>query len=179
MLPTTVVRGRKNPLHLKFPARLRRIRKQRKLSASALSLLACMSRGSVGFLEVGTRLPRVNTVERLANALKVSPAWLAFGTEASFEPADGGELLCVGLAARVMDARVARGLGNKDMARRAEISAAEARAVQSGTMPTLDTIEQLAKALSVSSAWLAFGIGAMETTQRTKGQERLSASQPA
>jgi len=166
VLPTDVVRGRKNPLHLLFPARLRHARKAQQLSASALSTAAGLSRGSVAFLEAGTRIPRVNSVEHLAYALSVAPDWLAFGLGSRHLQSRAADGLCRDLGGRVLQVKTALGLGNKDLGRRAELSPAEIRAVLTGTMPTIDRVERLASGLSVSPAWLAFGLGPMELPTR-------------
>lgn len=169
VLPTAVVRGRKNPVHLKFPQRLRKARKAARLSGSALSLTAGVGRNSIPALEDGSRVPRLPMVERLARALKVSPAWLAFGAESeAAEVAAEGPLLCSGLAKRIREVREALGLANKDLARRADVLAAEVRAFQAGTMPGIDTAEALATALDVRPAWLAYGIGPVAPTTRRR-----------
>jgi hypothetical protein len=52
-----------------------------------------------------------------------------------------------------------------------------ASAVERGTLCTLDTLEALAKALGVSPAWLAFGLGPMEApTRRRLGLQHQSAT---
>ena len=87
---------------------------------------------------------------------------LAFGLgdAAAVEPAPG----CAGLKLR---AREARGLlAVKELARRAATSPAQVRAVESGSMPSLDTLEDIARALGVSPAWLAFGEGPRELPRR-------------
>lgn len=157
MLPTHVVRGRKNPLHLKLPERLRRARRKAALSASALSLAAGISKGGAAKLEAGTWVPRLLTVERLAIALGVSPAWLAFGLELEWQPAK--YLGCKGLAERVREARAWSGFSVREVERRAEMAEGAIRAVERGTMPSLDSLEKIAKALSVSPAWLGYGQG--------------------
>lgn len=164
VLPTHVVRGRKNPLHLKLPERLRRARTKAALSASALSLEAGISQGGVAKLEAGTWVPRLPTVERLATALRISPAWLAFGLEPDWTP--GRYLGCSGLAQRVRQARAIRGFSIREVERRAETAEGSVRAIEGGTMPGLDTLEQIAKALAVSPAWLAYGEGPMEAPTR-------------
>ena len=159
-----MVRGRKNPLHLKFPERLRRARKEAALSASALSLTAGISKGGTAKLEAGSWVPRLSTVERLAVALRVSPAWLAFGIEADWPtPSYVG---CSELAVRVGEARALRGFSIRELERRASSAEGSIRAVESGTMPSLETLERIAKALDVSPAWLAFGQGPQELPAR-------------
>jgi len=162
MLPGRVVRGKPNPLHWKFRERLRRARRAAKLSASALSLSAGVGRSTVSMMELGTRLPRLPMVERLADALHLSPAWLAFGLDVPYEPVDRVELRSDGFAERAQHARTARRLTLREVARRLSSSASAVRTLESGAMPTLDTLEALANMLRVSPAWLAFGIGPME-----------------
>ena len=103
------------------------------------------------------RVPRVNTVERLADALQVSAGWLAFGIEAPWTRAE--EARSAGMAARFSEARSSLGLSVKDLARRAGTSPAEVRIVEQGSMPTLGTVALLARGLGVSPSWLAFGEG--------------------
>jgi hypothetical protein len=102
------------------------------------------------------------------DVLHVSPAWLAFGMELSWEPRQGSKLRCEGLAARAHEARTARGLTPQALGQRSGSSGNEIRAIESGTMPTLDTVEQLAKALGVSPAWLAYGQGLMAAPTRRR-----------
>lgn len=102
--------------------------------------------------ELGEGLPRRDTLGRVAAALGVSPAWLAFG----LGPEDGGGT-SDGLADRVRAARLALGLSRREIARRAALTEGVIRLVEGGSSPALDTLEALAKALGVSPAWLAFG----------------------
>lgn len=157
MLPGHVVRGRKNPLHWKFPDRLRSARKQQNLSAAALSIAAGIGRGSTALMESGERLPRVSTVERLSVVLRVSPAWLAFGADNGRTNNANGTGPRERLAARAKKARHALGLSLNEVGRRANSSAAAIRALEAGSDPTLDTLESLAHALAVSPGWLGFG----------------------
>ncbi len=66
-------------LYKGMPARLKRTRKERGLNPTALGKMAGLSRTAVTDLESGRSAPHVDTIERLARALDVSPAWLAFG----------------------------------------------------------------------------------------------------
>ena len=80
VIPNGVVRGRKNPLHFGFAERLKRARRVADVSYAALGRQAGFgSRTTAALLENGERVPRVDTVEKLASALDVSPAWLAYG----------------------------------------------------------------------------------------------------
>ena len=163
-----MVRGRKNPLHLKLPERLRRARKKMALSASALSVQAGISKGGVAKLEAGTWVPRLPTVEFLAVALRISPSWLAFGLEVDWRL--GKYVGHSGLAQRVREARAIRGFSIREVERRAGTAEGSVRAIEGRTMPSLDTLEQIAKALGVSPAWLAYGEGPMDAPPRRTAQ---------
>lgn len=60
-------------------ARLFQVRKAAGLGLIKLGKMAGVSHSTIGDIEKGRQLPAVDTVERLARALKVRPAWLAFG----------------------------------------------------------------------------------------------------
>jgi len=186
MLPTLVTRGRKNPGYVTLPERLRRTRKAAGMSASALSVHAGVGTRVVNLVETGLRVPRLSTVELVADALKVSPAYLAFGVEAVWEPRAGKELRCAGLAERAREAREARGLSLREVARRADrsegakrddLSEGAIRSVERGRMPALNSLEKLARALGVSPSWLAYGIGPMERVTRRGDTMRPSAEE--
>lgn len=59
--------------------RLRAARESRGLSLMQLARISGVSPAAVSYLERGEKLPRTDTVERLARALQVSRCWLAFG----------------------------------------------------------------------------------------------------
>jgi len=164
MLPGQVVRGRQNPLHWKFSERLKRARREKNVTADNLSVAAGVSNSAVSHLEAGARLPRLPTLERIANALQVSPGWLAFGADAEFEPFDG--LRCSMLADRLRAGRNERGWSLRELDRQAGVAVGASRSIEAGGMPTLDTVELVAKALQVSPAWLAFGVGSADSTDR-------------
>lgn len=156
LLTTVVTRGRKNPTHWKLPERLRRERKQRQLSAAALSRAAGVGTNTVSQIEAGRRLPRLPMLERIADALKVSAGYLAYGQQGEWESI--AEPLCKELPGRLIAARAALGLSLREVDRRAGTTAGTIRAIEAGGQPTLDTLESLAAALAVSPAWLAFGL---------------------
>jgi DNA-binding XRE family transcriptional regulator len=60
-------------------ARLKAMRTLRSLSRAALAEAAGVQVGAIQNIEEGQAAPRINTIERLAIALDVTPAWLAFG----------------------------------------------------------------------------------------------------
>jgi len=69
-------------------------------------------------------------------------------------------LSCEGVGARLRKAREAAGLGFRPLGRAAGTSDTAVRLTEEGrTMPTVATVEALAKALGVSPCWLAFGAG--------------------
>lgn len=170
MLPKRVVRGRKNPLHVGFAERLRRTRQASSLSFTALAQKAGISNATTtSTLEHGKNIPRVDTVEKLARALRVSPAWLAFGVvpigEASSAPG------YIGLGPRLREVRKQQDFSLRAMERCAGLSSSLVRKTELGlSVPTLGTVEKLAKALGVSPAWLAYGLGPMEVASGKRTQ---------
>lgn len=163
-----MVRGRKNPLHLGFAERLRRARKAAGLTHAALARAAGLaSRTTTAILESGGSVPRVDTVEKLAAALKLPPSYLAFGAGS---PLPEGQAVCsVGLPDRLLMARQLRGLSRLQLGQRSGTSHTFVRMTETGTtMPNLAKLEELAKALGISPAWLAFGLDPMESAQPSR-----------
>jgi transcriptional regulator with XRE-family HTH domain len=62
-----------------FRANLRRIRKRAGMSQEEMGFLADLHRTEVGMLERGIRLPRIDTLIKLAGALEVEPGELLTG----------------------------------------------------------------------------------------------------
>lgn len=60
-------------------------RQEAGLGLIRLGKLSGVSHTTIGDIEKGRRMPAVDTVERLARTLSVSPAWLAYGTGAQRE----------------------------------------------------------------------------------------------
>ena len=120
-----------------------------------------------------SHVPRLDTVERVAYGLGLSPAFLAYGIEADADPPSDG-LRCEGVAQRLRQTRVQRGLSVLALATAAGLSHTAVGNVERGTMPTLATAESLAAALGVSPGWLAYGLGPMELPGR-----RTVAASPA
>ena len=164
LLTTVLTRGRKNPTYWKLPERLRRERKRRQLSAAALSRAAGVGTNTVSQIEAGQRLPRLPVLERIADALKISAGYLAYGQQGEWEAV--AELRCQGLQGRLIEARAALGLSLREVDRRAGTTAGTIRSIEAGGQPTLDTLESLASALTVSPTWLAFGLGPCNFTRR-------------
>lgn len=117
-------------------------------------------------------------VEHLACALGVSPTWLAFGFD-GFEawrervPRKGeperadptpqpAQRDCPeayrGIPERLRHAREQSGLSMRAIARATELSAQTIALIEAGrSVPLISNIEAIAKALTVSPGWLAFG----------------------
>jgi transcriptional regulator with XRE-family HTH domain len=79
MLSDLVTRGKRNPLHQGLADRLKKERKLQRLSFRALALRAEVGIGTPQNIEVERNAATLEVVEKLARALGVSPAWLAFG----------------------------------------------------------------------------------------------------
>lgn len=166
MVPSGVVRGRANPRHLTFPERLRKARRAAGLSCAALSRLAGLGGYMVASIEAGIRVPRLRAVELLGDALRASPAYLAYGLDVPWEPAEG--LRCEGVGERARAVREERGLTLREVGRGLASSAGTVQAIERGTMPGIDTAEDLAKALGVSPAWLAYDVGPRDAVPRKR-----------
>jgi len=152
-----VVRGRKNPLHYELPRRLKRARDQAGLSRLGLATKAGVSDATVLYIETSHRIPTVATIARLSTAIGLSAAWLAYGLG---EQGSTGEPHCSeGMAERLRSVRGERGLNRTDLARIAERTPGTVSGIENGGQAGVDTIEQLAKALGISPAWLAYGAG--------------------
>ena len=177
-----MVRGRRNPLYLGFPARLRKARRERKLSCRRLAEMAGLSGPLIRGIEVGGVVAGTDTAERIAEALQISPSALVYGIEAPYVPVSKGEvpaslLEAIGLQAsdlageylraqsisiRLMLAREARGLSARKLAAAAGLSHTALGHIERGRrIPSVATAEQLAKALQMSPAWLAYDEGDM------------------
>lgn len=60
-------------------ARLFQARQEAGLGLIRLGKLSGVSHTTIGDIEKGRRMPAVDTVERLARALRIRPCWLAYG----------------------------------------------------------------------------------------------------
>ena len=169
MLATPMVRGRRNPRYWGFAARLRRARKAEGLTRFGVTTMAtAKDRELVASLEQGERIPRLDTVEKIAYALGLSPALLAYGIEAdTSQPTES--LRCEGVASRLLQTRTAHGLNMRALARAAGLTHTAVRSTETGaSMPSIATVESFAVALGVSPAWLAYGLGPMELPSRRR-----------
>lgn len=65
--------------HTGLGARLRSARARAQLTVRELAEVAGVAFSAISEIEKGSRIPRADTLERLAVALRVEPCWLAFG----------------------------------------------------------------------------------------------------
>lgn len=144
-------------------ARLRKARRDARLSLDDVATVAQVNKATVFRIEQETaRNPRADTVERIAFALNVSPSWLGFGVDAPLPAAgwartklipvrveyvfyvnNGWDLVSENRAAIAAAARVSNGTISN--------------IICDGKVPTLWTIEALARACRGSPAFLAYG----------------------
>lgn len=161
VLTEGVISGRRNPLHYGLAERLKKARQQAKKTPNALSVAAGVASGVVSDVE-GRNVPRLDTAEKLARALGLSPAWLAYGIEGigAPPPIEGAPLRCAAMGERLRALRQDRGLSLRALAEEAQLTAGGVGSIETGrTLPSVATAEQLAKALGISPAWLAYDEG--------------------
>ena len=119
-------------------------------------------------IERGVRIPTVRTIARLAVALKVSPAWLAYGIG---EPtAETAAATCEEMGVRLQASREEKGMTKAALARLGGLSPSAFAKIENGGQSGIDVIESLAKALAVSAGWLAFGIGPQVAASPRRGR---------
>ena len=181
VLPSRVVRGRRNPLYFGLPARLKEAREN--WSFDSVALAAGLSDGNTIFQLERKRghVPRLDTVEKIALALGLSPGFLAFGLLAeSFDSSAATDgLRCAGMAERLRATRIAAGLSMRAVARSAGLTDTAVRTTETAqTMPSLETAERLAVALAVSPAWLAFGEGPRALPPRRRTTRAAASASP-
>jgi transcriptional regulator with XRE-family HTH domain len=159
VLPGDVTRGRRKPLHETLPERLKRAREGAGLESRPLSLQAGLADSTVWTIETEGRIPRIDTAERIARALGVSPCYLAYGVEgAALAPDD--ELRSAGCGERLRQLRERCGLSLRALAGAAKTSDTTVRLTETGeTIPSVATAEALAVALGCSPCWLAYAEG--------------------
>ena len=128
------------------------------MTGASLSVAVGMHRAAASGLEAGGRVPRVDTLEKLAKVLGVSPCYLAYGADVPCLAQTG--TLFADLPQRLSAMRQERGLSRLELGRLSDTSHTFVRMTETGTtVPNIAKVEQLAKALNVSVCWLAFGIG--------------------
>lgn len=151
------MRGRRNPAYYGLPERLRKARRRNQLGMSLASQESGLSTGTAFRIERRESIPRIDTIERFAAGLGVSPSWLAYG-EGSEDPVST-ESLVAGIGERLASARQQRGLTRKDLGITSQLTGQTVANIETGRMiPRVDTVEMLARALDVTPSWLAFGM---------------------
>ncbi len=161
-----MVRGSPNPHHFGLPRRLRKTRKQKKITPSALGPKAGLDAHVAANIETGQRIPTVATVARLASALGVAAGWLAYGL--GEQVAHGAASTTDGMGSRLAAIRTERGETKAALARAVGLSPSTVADIENGAQTGVDVLEALAKVLAVSPAWLAFGEGPMLLPPRRK-----------
>lgn len=175
-----VPRGKKNPLYLMVSQRLLHLRDASGLVQEQICEMAKLARSTVSHVESGEVTSKISTIEQLATAFGISPAYLAFGDDGHLrwrerrprfgldpdpppEPTPAArpcENLYQGMGARLSQARKAKGLSMRGLGRAAHCTVAAISLLEAGTsVVLLSTCEDLAKALDVAPGWLAYGIG--------------------
>lgn len=71
--------ARRAPRYLGIRDRLKSLRQKRGLSLNALGIAAGLTYTTIHNIETGRTVPGIDTVEKIADALGISPAWMAFG----------------------------------------------------------------------------------------------------
>lgn len=172
-----VTQGRKNPLWMGLANRLEKLRRAADMTLNGLARATGVACPVIWRLESGDGRPKIDTVEKLAFGLGVSPVYVAFGpegaepfrlktpsflkSESTPVPRPGqGEYRSryLGCAERLRSARDSRRLSFRELAVAAQVSYQAVQYTESGqTVPRVDTIEAIAVALDVAPGWLAYG----------------------
>ncbi len=177
MLRHGVVRGSPNPKYFGLGSRLGKALRQSGLTRRALARRAGVSNAIVGYLETSQRLPKVATVARLAAALHVTAAWLAYGL--GEQSNDDPPATCCGMGARLQKARADRGLTKAAVARLVKLSASSFAKIEAGGQTGVDVLEALAEQLGVSPAWLAYDIGPQTLPPSRRGRPSAQSLYPS
>lgn len=178
--------GQKDPLWYGLAARLLAIREAQKMTAVALASLSSQNAANIRQIERGLkRVPGIDTIERLAAALGVSPCWLAFGVEGedvfrqrifgrTSPPAlpESQGPLCfearyAGCPERLQSRRLHLGLSKGALGSGANVSGQQIGNIERHKyVPGVDSAFRLAVALDVAPCWLAYGMGARPSVNK-------------
>ncbi len=147
-------------MHATLAVRLKRTREGAGVESKPLSLKAGLADRTVWAIEAEGRIPGIDTAERIARALGVSPCYLAYGVEgAALAPAEEA-LRSQGCGGRIQRLRDARNLTRTDLGRAAGVSATAILNLEAGrNLPSVATAEALGAALGCSPCWLAYAEG--------------------
>lgn len=172
-------RGHRNPNSFKLPQRFQSTRQRTGQKLYELAVFAELAQPTAGAIERGENVPTLETIERFAAALGVSPGWLAYGHEGYepfreryprpiFEPADPNpddkhrvfRALHEGFPTRLQQARERSGLSMRTLSTAAGVSVQAWSNAEAGkVVPRVDTAERMAVALGVAPSWLGFAEG--------------------
>lgn len=178
-LAVYVVSGQKNPLHFRCAHRVRGRIDAAGMTRLDLASLVGLNSRTMLLIEDGKHVPRVGTLERISEALGISPTWLAYGEEGTLRfkqkrprpplPADPpipqpdsrpASERWRGVALRLASTRELRGLTLRQVEDAAGVSRQTILLIEKGeSEPRISTIEDLAVALDVAPGWLAYGEG--------------------
>ena len=174
-----VPRGHRNPLCSRLSQRFAATRNRSGQKLYSLAAIAELAQPTAGAIERGENTPALDTIERLAAALGVSPGWLAYGYDglAPFrerrdrffvehsDPVPDDSLrtfraLFAGFPERLRTSRERSGLSMRALSSAAGVSVQAWSNAEAGkVVPRVDTAERMAVALGVAPSWLAFGEG--------------------
>lgn len=199
-----MVRGRKNPLYEAIRRRLQGVRRITDASSELLADVGGPCASTIRTIQRGEVTPRIDTIEKIAASIGVSPCWLAYGDDGSGPfrqkisrvgdqlagkragqlPAPAGpqpyEDLAKGCGGRLADLRKSAGLSLRELAEQCGISFETIRNIESGTsVPKVDSIFQIAVALDCAPCWLAYGIGTKPAAARRAEKRRERAETTA
>lgn len=195
-----MVRGHKNPLYLAISKRLLKLRRTHDLGQREIARSGLVPQVTLGQVERGVSVGRIDTIEKIAASIGVSPCWLAYGDDGSGPfrqkisrvgdqlagkragqlPAPAGpqpyEDLAKGCGGRLADLRKSAGLSLRELAEQCGISFETIRNIEAGTsVPKVDSIFQIAVALDCAPCWLAYGIGTKPAAARRAERRRDAA----
>lgn len=169
-----MVRGSPNPKHVGIAARLRKARRAAEFTRTGLDQKVGGTKGAILYIESGKRLPTVATVVRIADALAVSAAWLAFGL--GDIATDGPIATTDGLGKRLREVREERALTKAALARLVGLSPSTVADIENGAQTGVEVIAILALVLRINPAWLAFNEGPQVLPARPRGRPPAQSS---
>ena len=163
-----MVRGRKNPLFLGIPYRLKKARRASGLKRLPLGEKAGLATATGRDIESGQRVPTIGTLARVAAAVGVHAGWLGYGLGEQYADEPTATASADGMGERLAALRTERGLTKAALARQVGLSPSTVADIEKGAQTGVDVLESLAKALDVSPAWLAFGEGPREIPKKRR-----------
>lgn len=172
-----VVSGLKNPLWQRAAERIWERVNASGMTRKDLAALTDISHVALVNVENGVHVPRLRTLERIADGLGISPVWLAYGDEGGMRfrhrrpfprdvppvphpdnrpPVDRWR----GVGERLASARAMKALTLRAVATAAGVSPQAILLIERGeSEPRISTVEEIAVALDVAPGWLAYGEG--------------------